>query len=268
MFKKRNYRKRVVRKSRRVVSRRKSSVGVAVKKYVKRAIHANVENKRALYNASFSVGNIGNSSTLYARPLTPAAGFLTINSGTGQGDKIGNRCKTMKAMLRYTLFPLGYDAVSNPLPIPQEVLIIIGYAKQTPCTIPTGVQVGSLFQNGSASSPPQGDLGDLIQPYNHDVWTIKKVIRHKIGNGAVEGTGANFGNQFYNNNDFKLNAYRSINITDIYPKNLIFNDGGNNLQNAGLFIMIESINANGTVAGALNTSVFFDWALDLEFEDA
>jgi len=265
---KRNYKRRPVRKVAKKRYAKRSTVGLAVKKYVKRAIHANVENKRAIYNASFAVGNIGNSGILYARPLTPASTYMTINLGTGQGDRIGNKCKVMKAMLRYTLFPLGYDLTSNPLPVPQEVMIIIGHLKPTPTAIPTVAQVQALFQSGSAVSAPQGDLGDLIQPYNTDLWTIKKVIRHKIGYGAVEGTGLQPNQQFFNNNDFKYNAVRALNITNIYPKTLVFNDATVNLQNAGLFMMIQSVNANGAVAPAINTSVFFDWAIDLTYEDA
>jgi len=261
------YRKRNARPLKRNV-RKSSSVSLAVKKYVKSTVHSQVENKRAVYNASFAVGCITNSSILYARPLTPAATYLTISQGLGQGDRIGNKCRTMKAVLRYTLFPLPYDLTSNPLPVPAEVQIIIGYCKPTPTTIPTSVQVGALFQNGNLSASPQGDLGDLIQPFNTDVWAIKKVIRHKIGNAAIEGTGGQPNRQWFSNNDFKMNAYRSVNITNIYPKQLLFNDTGQNIQNAGLFLMVQAINANGSVAGSLNTSVFFDYALDLTYEDA
>lgn len=246
----------------------KKSVSLAVKSYVKRAIHTNVENKKAVYNASFTFGSISNSATLYARPLTPATTFLTINQGLGQGDRIGNKCRTMRAMFRYTLFPLPYDLGVNPQPTPVEVMIIFGYVKASPTTVPTAGQVQLLFQSGNTSLPPQGDLGDLIQPFNTDVWTIKKVIRHKIGNSVVEGSGAQPARANLANNDFKFNAVRAVNITKIYPKSLVFNDTNNTINNAGLYVMIQAVNANGGVMPFTTVSTFADYALDLTYEDA
>lgn len=270
MFKKRNYRKRVTKAPvKRAGGRKSSFVSAPVKKYIKRAIHANVENKRAFSNQSYAVGNINNSSTLYVRPLTPnSGGLLTIDQGTGQGNRIGNKCKTLKAMLRYTLFSLPYDAVSNPLPVPSEVMIVMGFVKSAPASTPNAGQVALLFQGGSSALAPQGDLGDLILPYNSDVWTIKKVIRHKIGSSSVEGTGSQPSRQFFANNDFKYNAVRALDITSIYPKNLVFSDTVQQIQNAGLYIMIQAVNANGTISNAATTSVFFDYCIDLTFEDA
>lgn len=270
MFKKRNYRKRVTKAPRkRVGGRKSSSVSAPVKKYIKRVMHANVENKRAFSNQSFAVGNILNSTSLYARPITPwGAPFLNILQGTGQGDRIGNQCKTLKAMFRYTLFALPYDAVSNVLPIPSEVMIVFGFVKSTPTAQPTAAQVGTLFQAGNSSLSPQGDLGDLILPYNTDTWTIKKVLYHKIGNSSVEGTGAQPSRQYFSNNDFKYNAHRALDITSIYPKNLVFSDAGAQIQNAGLYVMIQAINANGTIMNAATTPIFFDYAVDLTYEDA
>lgn len=264
------FRKRVLRKKRVLKKRvyKKKSVSLAVKKYVKRSIHANVENKRALVQASFAVGSVNNSSSMYARPLQPYGGFLTINQGTGAGDRIGNKCRTLKAMFRYTLYPLPYDAVSNPIPIPQEVMIIFGFVKNTPTTVPSGALVNLIYQNGNTTSAPQGDLGDLIQPFNTDVWAIKKVIRHKIGTSVNEGSGSQLSRAYYANNDFKYNAVRSINLTSIYPKHLLFNDSTATLQNAGLYCMIQAINANGSTSASATTSIFFDYTLDLTYEDA
>lgn len=246
----------------------KKSVSLAVKKYVKRSIHANVENKRALSEGSFSVGSIASSTTLNARPLTPASGFINIVQGIGQGDRIGNKCKTLKAMFRYTLNALPYDLTNNPLPTPSEVMIIFGYVKQTPTIVPTATNINNLFQNGNTSSAPQGDIGDLIQPINNDYWVIKKIVKHKIGTAAVEGTGSQANKQFFANNDYKFNVVRSLNITSMYPKSLVWNDVGTFIQNAGLFVMIQAVRADGTVSPATQTSVFFNYALDLTYEDA
>lgn len=266
-FKKRAFKKRAPKRAKKYV--RKPKVGVAVKKYVKQAIHANVENKRAITDNGFAVGSIANSATLYARPITPwGAPYLNIVQGLGQGDRIGNKCKTLKAMMRYTLSPLSYDLTTNPLPTPTEFMIIIGFVKSTPTAIPTAAQIGSIFQNGSTSAGPAGDLGDLIQPFNTDTFTIKKVIRHKIGNSDYSGTGSQNNSQRYANNDFKLNAVRALNITNIYPKTLTFSDAGAQIQNAGLYVMCQAVKADNTTSNALYTYVNFNYTIDLTYEDA
>jgi len=265
-YKKRVYRKRAPKRAKKLY--RKSTVGLAVKSYVKRAIHANIENKRQSYNQIYAVGSYANSNTLYARPITPYTGYMVINQGLGQADRTGNRLKVVKAMLRYVAFPLSYDPGANPTPIPQEFQIILGYPKQTSGTIPSNAVIQQLFQVGNTSQPPQGDLGDLITPFNKDVWTIKKYIRHKIGNSAVEGTGSSTNSAYYANNDFKFNVVRSLDITSIYPKNINFNDAGVTHQGAGLYIMVQAINANGTTKSAAIQSLSFEFTVDLTYEDA
>jgi len=267
MFKKRNYRKRVS-KRRSVVGRRRSSVSVAVKKYVKSTISRNVEDKRNSSENSFAIGSVSNSSTLYARPVTPAGGFMTIAQGTGQGDRIGNVIKTKKCILRYALFPVPYDITVNPNPAPVEVLIILGYLKVTPCSTPTSAGIQQLYQIGNTTIGAQGDLGDLINPFNTDVWVIKKTMRHKIGYADNSGTGSRNGSQFYANNDFKLNVVRSVDITSIYPSKFVFQDTQTIPQNAGLFLMVQAINADGTTSNAANTKAFFEYTVDYHYEDA
>lgn len=259
--------KRFARRKR-AMPRKSSTVNLNVKKYVKRQIHANIENKKAISEGSFSVGSIASTTTMNARPLTPAAGYLSIVQGLGQGDRIANRCRTMKVMFRYTLSALPYDLTNNPLPVPCEVQILFGYVKQSPTSIPTATNVNNLFQAGNTSSAPQGDLGDLIQPINTDYWAIKKKITHKIGNSIVDGTGAQVNKQYFANNDYKFNVVRSLDITYMYPKLLIWNDVGTFIQNAGLYVMIQAIRCDGTVSPASTTSVFFNYALDLTYEDA
>jgi len=261
------YRKRAPRQLRRKIS--KPRVGLAVKKYVKRAIHANVENKKASYTTFQSFGSFANSSTLYARPLTPAtSGSLSIQQGLGQGDRIANKIKIMRAMFRYVINPLPYDIGSNAFPTPTEVMIIFGFTKGQPSVTPNSSFVAQIFQSGSTALAPTGTLPDLIQPFNTDVFTIKKVIRHKIGNSAVEGTGGQANRAYFANNDFKYNAVRSVNITNIYPKSLQWTDNGTVPQNAGLFLMFQAVNADGTVMAASTISTRINYTIDLTYEDA
>jgi len=240
-----------------------------VRSYVKRAIHANVENKRVSYSLGFPVGNFQNSNVLQVKALTPGAGAaITLLQGTGQGDRIGNKVRIMKAMLRYTASVTAYDVILNPIPQPMEFMIIFGYVKATPTIAPNAAQVALLFQNGNTALSPAGDISDLIQPYNTDFWCIKKTLRHKIGNSVNEGTGSAASRAYYANNDYKINVVNSINITNIYPKLLNFSDNSTGAQNAALFMMVQAVNANGTLSGAAAQPVLFEYCIDITYEDA
>jgi len=247
----------------------KGKVSETVKSYVKQAIHANVENKRVSYQLGFPVGSYQNSTTMQVKSLTPGAGAaISLLQGTGQGDRIGNKVRVIKAMLRYTAAVTAYDVIFNPIPQPMEFMIIIGYVKATPTVAPTAGQVAVLFQNGNTTSSPTGDISDLIQPYNTDFWCIKKTIRHKLGNSVNEGTGSAASRAYYANNDYKFNVVNSVNITNIYPKNLVFTDNSTGPQNAALFMMVQAINANGTLVGTQPQPILFEYCIDLTYEDA
>jgi len=68
--------KRVKRAKPRARKPRKTSVSLAVKRYVKRAIHVDQENKVANYNpAVINMGSVANSTNMYMRPLLPYVGY-------------------------------------------------------------------------------------------------------------------------------------------------------------------------------------------------
>jgi len=264
-----NSRKKSLKKySKKRKSTKKCVVSSCVKKYVNKALHKNIENKAQSYTTGYSIGSYANSNSLYARPITPGAGFLSIVQGTGQGDRIGNKVKVMKAMFRYVINANPYDASSNSIPIPMEVQMIFGFVKQLPNTTPSSANVSQLFQSGSTALAPVGDLRDLIQPYNTDYWTIKKVIKHKIGTSINDGTGGLANRAYLANNDYSFNVCRSIDITSIYPKNLIFADNSTGPQNNSLYFMCQAVAADGTVQTTFNLPTRINWTIDISYEDA
>lgn len=268
LFKKRIPRKpRVVR--RRVVRGRKSGgVSSAVKKYVKRTLHADVENKSVNINSGQSFGTISESPDLNMYPMLPYTGLWTISQGITSAGRIGNQIKVRKVMLSYVLRPNPYDAVFNTTAIPQEVDLFLGYTKQLPGFLPVAADVTSLFQSGSTSIAPAGTLRDLISTVNTDYWHISKRWRHKIGYSSNNGTGANLGNQTFNNNDFKLNVVQKLDITKFCPKTVTFNDSNNTPQGKNLFFFYQSIRADGIAGSATALPCNIEFWIDFRYEDA
>jgi len=264
------FKRRVVRKLKRrpTVARKRKTVSVAVKKYVKSTISKNIENKCFQVNGGYSFGNINEDNILNAYPMCPLNLYWTIPQGITQGGRIGNEVRVKKVMLNYILRPNFYDVASNPLPQPSEVQLMLGYFKETPSALPTSTQIGTIFQSGSSSVPPVGTLRDHISVINKDTFHCAKRWTHKIGLAEYAGTGGNASAQFNSNNDFKLNVKKVLNITKYCPKLLRFNDGGSTTLTKNLFLLKNAVAAGGGVYSASNLPVNIEFWIDFHYEDA
>lgn len=262
-----NYRKRRAPMRKRAVGKRKSSVSVGVKSYVKRQIHLNMENKTKQVQLFNTFGSSLQDATLNVFPMLPYTGYMSLAQGVGSSDRVGNVCKVRKLMLNYTLNPLPYDATVNTTPKPMEILMILGYLKQSSGVIPQPGDISILFQNNNSATAPTGSLFDLISNYNSDVWTIVKSWRHKIGY-ANQSSIPNTNNFNFTNNDYKYNVVKKLDITRHVTKTLKFNDTSSNVQGRNLFLMYYAINCDGTVPAQSQINCQIYGHVQLDFEDA
>jgi len=249
--------------------KRKSSVSVSVKNYVKRALHTQIENKSIQINpGALSFGNVLESPDFNAYPMAPLALYWTIPQGTGQGARVGNEIKTRKCYLSYVLRPTQYDAGTNPAPQPTMVRMMLGYVKNTPSFAPISGDINQLFDAGSTSAAPIGTLKDLVSVYNTDYWTIKKTWTHKLGYANNSGTGAFATAQFFANNDFNLNVLKRLDITQYMPKTCVFNDTSATTNTKNLFFMFYAVASNGATFSNVTLPVNIDYWIDYIYEDA
>jgi len=269
-FKKRNYRKRVSRKGKRssAVSRRKSSVTVGVKNYVNNIVNRQIENKCTQIQFSLAFGNVLEDPGLGAFPMCPLSSYWTINQGVGQGGRVGNVIKPVKVMLNYVLRPMPYDALTNPNTYPCDVQLFLGYVKNTPSFVPIPGDFSYLFQAGSSSLGPVGNLRDNIAVINKDYWVIKKRWFHKIGYALNDGTGGVVGSQYFANNDYKMAVTKRLDITKYIPKTIHFNDAVATTNNKNLFFFFQAVAANGGLLPATTLSTHIDYWIDFEYQDA
>lgn len=260
-------------KKRGIYAKKKTrGVTTAVKKYVKSTIHRQIENKCVQINGGVSFGNYLESPDFNAFPICPLAGIWSIPQGVLQGNRVGNQIKTRKVYLNYIVRPQPYDAVANPLPRPLNIQLMLGYVKNTPCFQPAALDIQQLFQSGSSVSAPIGSNRDIISVINTDYWTIKKRWNHKIGNSNFGGTTASAPdqsqNQFYANNDYKLNAIMRMDITKYVPSLLQFNDSGVTPTSKNLFFMYYAVAATGPTNSATVLPANMEFWIDFHFEDA
>lgn len=241
-------------------------VSAPIRQYVKRAIHTQLENKHALIvqNVITPTAYVFNT-TMNCVSCIPSVNIL--QTSLGQSGRIGNQISTRSLFFNFVLYPRPYDVISNNLPTPQEVLIFIGKVKGTKINTPAIGDFNRLWQNGNTAVGPYSDLRDLTQTYNKDVFQIYKIMRFKLAFSNHEGTGNLPGQQFYANNDFKLNVVRKMNLTKHCPKILKFNDASTIPVNDNLYMWITTVNADGTTAS--NTQpIQMSYSFHYSYEDA
>ena len=89
-------------------------VSLTVKKYVKQAIHASIENKQWVNTVVNSAINTANGTTPFAINLIPD----TLTQGVGQFQRIANEITCIKGILRIKFNYLPYNIATNPQSAP------------------------------------------------------------------------------------------------------------------------------------------------------
>ena len=269
---KRNFKKRVFKKKTFASKSKKQKVSVAVKKYVSRTLHANIENKMVSSRVLADFGSYAQSSgfAMNAWPMLPYAGasFIQLPQGGTQGARIGNTVKVRKLYLNYVLRQNPYNLVSNPQPQPLDVVFYLGNVKAKPGFLPIQTDTDLLYQLGNTAQIPTGTTSDLIFDINKDYWNIKKTWRHKLGFSSYSGTGAQPDQHAFQNNDYRLTHTRRMNITSLVNKTMKFQDGVATAQGPNLFLMFQCLQANGQTALGTYLPANLLFFITIEFEDA
>jgi len=229
-----------------------------VMKVVKKA----AEHKQIAYNAQINIATPA-GGVMYQLDLSPNNSNLTIPQGTGQGNRVGNKIRIVKAVLKYILQPYAYDAVLNALPEPQDVRMIISSTKGQSQNAPP---LATFFQNGNTSQAASGYSVDMLLPVNRDTQTVYKDWRHKVGaaiNPTVAGTNATY---YSANNDYKLNVMKTVDLIKFYPKVIDYNDTTVLPTDRGLFLNVLTDDWDGT--GSTSTySLKMTYMINLIYED-
>lgn len=265
------YKKRPTKK-RRAPKRRLYKRKRSLKAMVQRVINRNLEVKSAqYYNDAHFLYPVANSAQFLDNiiELGPNGVDITVAQGTGQGARIGNTVRTKRLTFRGTLIPLPYNVVSNTTPIPYQVKIWIFYDKSNPTATPDPRT--DFFQYGNSQRAFQGQLTDLWAPINTDRYAVLAVKTFKLGfalNATTAAPSSAITGGAQPNNDFKMNANFSFDLTKHYPKIVKFDDTLNAPMTRSLYAIFEYVPADGTqlASGVIGCSV--EYMLDYKFTDA
>lgn len=236
-------------------------------KTVRRIIQQQAEKKRVQFTQEDKLLYAYNSASWGASifPVTPYGASLTVNQGVGDGSRVGNRIKLAKLRFKGMVVPTGYNATTNPNPVPVVVKMWLLYDKENPNII--SVPGSDFLQNGNSSSPLSGTIPDAFATVNSDRWVVKAEKTFKLGFAAYGGTGTQPAFQSTTNNDFKLMHEFDMDVLPLVPKTVVYDDNTSIPETRGLFCVIEVLNIFGSqlpVAGALAE---MHYQLEMEYTD-
>lgn len=256
--------------------RRTAKPSLAVKKYVKRAIHSQIENKSFSIEVAETLAAASNPTTFQAGnivQLTPSNAtnsLYTIPQALGQGGRVGNIIHLRKATFKCIMYPQGYNVTSNPTPKPLDVGIWIFSFKRGVAGLTVADAWNSFnanfYGNGSSSNGTVNNMYDLVSDVNENVIQLhyKRIV--KLGaNSNILQTG---GSAAFANNDYKYNQILKISLSKYLPKRIVFNDTDGNSTSKQVFMIVSPYNADGTTIASTGFPLSMYYGLDLIYEDA
>lgn len=255
----RTFVKKAVRKAKRSLFRKR----------VKRIIQQSAEVKHISVRGTKTTTVLRTGTISYAQNawiLTPLSGAnvatyggYSIGIGSQDGQREGNRVALKKSMFNVSITVKPYGPL-NVIPVPQVCRLYFFRTKANQQTAPFVNEIcgstGNFFQDGTGNTAFIGSLADMNMHMNSDRYTYLGHKTIKLGYSMYEGmgsTGPGPNNQYFANNDFKLNYTRRINVTKFMPKTFTWDDTGNSIT-PFTWVLIQSVNADGTTA-AIDTEL-------------
>lgn len=237
----------------------KKHVSLAIKKYVKRTIHSNLEKKiSTFYGANLSI----NSQTAQNnfQSIVPQ-----LSQGTNDSQRIGNQVNITKGMIHGYVNILPYNATSNTLSTAVMVKIwICKYKKTNQASFATAYNTNTdFFDVGSTNIGFQSNMLDMVLTCNKDDWIWYNTKTFKIGASNATASGQVGSGGYYDNSPmthaFSFNFGKHL-------KKLHFNDTDVIPTNTNLFIVFQAVYADGS-SSALNPAEYH-FVSRVEYEDA
>ena len=239
-----------------------SKVSKAVKLYVKRTMHRATENKVIITYTS-------NQAIYSAAGGAPQGTILlpAISQGTGDNQRIGNKLRCVRGVIKGQVNLLPYNAVTNPNTTPLWVKIWVvrhlGIAGQLSSV--GGLDWTTFFRGNGFNLPFQGTTLDMNLPVNNDYWKVEAVRSFRLGATSYSATGPVTSGGYFDNSHMSVPF--SFSYGRYTKKQLKFNDSGTLPTNHNLYLVITVVNADGT-SGAGYYPAEYHFVNTFQFEDA
>lgn len=262
-MKKRVYRKKSLFKKKIVKPMLKSK---QFKTAVKNVIHRMAENKTVTADAV-------NESITPCRGVGSAPYFINllplITQGVQQGQRVGNQIRIVKNHIKGYINLLPYSATTNPYVCPIMVKMwVVSWKFANPAfSQPALVDFSTFFQRGSATTNFQGNPLDMIRDVSSDSWTVHKTRSFELSSSLQTSNSTPGTNALYQNPSGAWSIRYSFNLGK-YAKTLKYDDTiSNNVTNKNLYLIIQTVRADGTTVAAGDIYCKNHFQNTLYFED-
>lgn len=240
-------------------SKMTKGVSLAVKRFVKRTVHRNIENKSMVfYGANINI-NTAQATTPIALNCIP-----TQSVGTSNSTRIGNEITLVKSYVKGYVNLLPINSVSNPVQAPLWVRIWLASSKTINTNLISSTDVASSFFNTGASvSGFQGTMLDMLLPINKDSWTVHAVKTFRLGlTGAYNSSAV--GIAYPDNSNMSKSFY--FDLRKFLKSPLKYNDGTSVCTNKNMFLIFQAVNADGSASAI--TPAEYHYTMEHIYEDA
>ncbi len=246
-------RKPRTRKPRKYAKRRMQPVSSAVKKYVKRTIHTNIENqtKSVVY-----LNNAVDSTSGYSQPLLPA---LT-QGGTDVEKRRGNEISLRGGYVKGYVNLLPFNGTTNPQSTVHVRMMIVSMKDENVATF----DPANIWQFGNSSLGIQNNIGDALYQVNKDLYTVYEQKTCTLGATSLTNTVSTFPPNIMSNLKSTIPFY--FNWGKHFKQKLKYNDSASLCTNRNCFLFVTASYADGSGLALAPVEVHF--LNQYNFEDA
>lgn len=244
-------RKRVARKP----------VSKKLKTYIKKAIHAQIENKHYYgygVNNTITTASSSTPSSLYLLP--------SLAIGASDGQRIANQIKVVKGVITGFVNLLPYSATLNPLSTPIMIRMWLLSGRQLNSNVFSNYSPATnFFEVGATQIGPQGNMLDMVLRNNSQEYIVHTQRTFKLGAAYASSTGPVGTGGYFDNSP--MTKKFTFNWGKYVKSKLIYNDAVTNVPtNRNMFLVFQAVNADGS-SSAVN-SAEFHYTNEILYEDA
>lgn len=237
----RNYRKRGVAKA-----TYKRRVSKSVKRFVKQAIHRQIENKEAIqYGVNQTIPNAqAGGSNPVGIALLPY-----ISGGTGPSNRIGNQIKVRSGIVKGHVNLLPYDSVTNATKPPCYVKMwLLRDLKYNFQQAVANLNYAGFFNINNSSVGLQGNMLDMSFPVNPDAYRVLASKIVKLGTTYTNSLGSITTSSYHDNSQisvpFWFNWGKFCKKTLKYADPVVLDP-----MNESCYLIFQVVSADGTALG-------------------
>lgn len=241
----RRYNRKMVRRPRRRVAKKPvRKVSTSVKRYVKRVISSQAENKYLISRGL----NIGVSTAAAATP-TAVSLLPSLANGSSRHTRVGNNIRLKKGFISGRVNLLPYNATTNPVACPIAVKMwmlsskeynSIGAFSGTPAAT-------AFFKSDTSPAGLNGNVLDLTQEVDDENFIVYASKTFILGTSAATNNFPSTSVGAYTNSQFSAPFYFNWSK---HVKQLKYNDTASSSipTNRNMWLVIQPVTLDGSAA--------------------